>query len=348
MLLCTTTSSAASLAALPQDLLYKIIFLLHRTGASLQPLAHTCRALRALVNTLRGAGEAALPINLHPPHPITPGIDVSPAPHTPNLRITKTSVPGDAYVVFQPDITQTSALWHLRIERLNGHRIDIGVATRDAFRFGMVERKSSWSFDCFGRACVAGTNRTYGRQMRAGDVVGVLYDASRNSVSFLDNGVSMGELPLGEASKSRVTGGSRPRALFPYVYLPYRKGEAVTLLGTGKTLRSVADVKRIHASSDKWRRPPGLPYDGRIIVGTWEERKWYALDLDPATTPLASLWRELEARHGMPMRKFELIFKGRRLENRGDRTLSEAGICIDTRTGTCSADVLLSVPHIVS
>lgn len=214
--------------------------------------------------------------------------------------------------------------------------MDVGVALPHAFRFATVERKGSWSFDCFGRVSLAGARRVYGRQMVEGDIVGILYDAKGKKLCFLDNGVCMGVVPL-------LGLGSRAH-LLPFVYLPYVEGECVTILEGG----SAVSVSAIKEGGRRWQKPMGLPYDGSIIVQTWEPKVWYAIHVDPKMTTLARLWELLEERHGMAKHLFELIHEGTRLPCSRKLTLSDVGITISERTGTCKSDILLSVPHIVS
>lgn len=332
---------AYNICDFPQDILYRIAIQLHGNKTSLQSFAESCQTLYKIYHTLREGGEYAISIELPLSSTISPGLAVSTSPLSSKTMIQKTQVPGDAYIVFPCDVTQTSAIWHFQIENFEGHRIEIGVATEDAFRFGMVERASSWSFDCFGRACLAGSPRTYGRQMRNQDVIGVLYDAMKQSISFVDNGVSMGSLPIRSGTGSRIG----TKALLPFVYFPYYCGECVSYL---PVKRSLVNMKQVHSSAVNWKRPSGLPYDNCIIVATWEERVWYAIRANPGVTTLGCFWRELQRRHGMEMHLFELIFNGKRLQNRHDILLEDVGIVIDDKTGTCCSDMLLSVPHMVS
>lgn len=329
-----------NLHTLHQDVLYQIILRLNDMGGSLHSLSLTSWRLNRIVHAIRRKGRLALPIRLPVPFKAPRGMTITRASRAITLR--KNHVPGDTFLVFGQDVSQTSAIFHFRIDQLNGHRLDIGLAHESAFRFLTVERASSWSFDCFGRVSMAGRRMTYGRQMRTGDVVSVVYDAGTCTLSFLDNGVSMGALSLRDSANRVVERGT---PLFPYVYFPYCEGEAVTIVRAAQ--RCVMDLRRVHASVARWRRPLGLPCDGCIIVETWEERTWYAIDLDPERDSMATLWLKLQERHGMDMSLFELIFQGKRLEY-SQRTLKDAGIIIDKRTGTCSSDILLSVPHIVS
>lgn len=282
-------------------------------------------------------GDIALPTNLARRvfYPAL-GVDITSPSRRAGVTLRKNSLPGDAFVVFDRCVTGTSAFWRFRIDRFRGQRIDVGVAMPHAFRFATVERKASWSFDCFGRVSLAGQRHAYGRQMTEGDIVGILYDAKTSSLSFLDNGVCMGVVPL-------VGVGARAH-LLPFVYLPYHEGESVTLLQGGEPL----SVMAVRAGARRWRKPAGLPYDGSIIVQTWDARVWYAIKVDPKVTTLAHLWQMLEERHGVARHLFELIHEGARLKYSHRLTLSDVGITIDERTGTCKNDILLSVPHIVS
>lgn len=329
--------SGPTLQTIPHDIQLQILLHLHDSSPStIYSLSQTTRRLSTLTRTIRHAGETALPVTLSSHALLHPGI--SAVSNANGLTLRKTARPGDALVIFDRDISATCAYWQLRLHRFKGHRIDVGVATLDAFRFGSVERASSWSFDCFGRASLAGRRRTYGRQMREGDVLAIVFDFSRGTLSFLDQGVSMGALNIRRPCQEGPP-------LFPFVYFPYHEGEAVSLINRVSDPISMAHM---YHSEARWCRPPGLPYDGKIIVHTWEEHTWYAFEVDCATTTLAVLWNLVQERHGLAMHLFELICSGDRLENTEDKTLEDAGIAIDRRTGTCRNDILLSVPHIVS
>lgn len=314
-----------------------LVHIYNSSPKNLTSLSQTCTQLALLIRSVRCEADVALPASLSKQAQVPPGLAAQ--NKGANLTLLKTRTPGDAVVVFRRDISSVCAYWQFRIDVFKGHRIDIGVATRDSFRFGSVERATSWSFDCFGRVTLAGRRKTYGRQMRSGDIVGMLYDFSRQSISFLDNGISMGELKIRDA---RWCG---RKALFPFVYFPYHEGEKVTLLGEKPQPLS---VQAVHHSFQLWKRPSGLPYDGRIIVQTWEERKWYAMDLDCNTTSLAVLWSIVQEKHDLSMNLFELICNGVRLENTDTKTLRDVGIIVDRKTGTYANDILLTVPHIAS
>lgn len=330
---------AATLESLPQEVLLHIVTHVHDAGHHhTQALAQTSRRLAEAVREVGPRGDTALPAGLarRAQRPAPCGIALR-AGRDGRLTLRKTTAPGDAFVVFDRCVAATSAYWRFRIDRFAGHRIEVGVASPAALRYGTVERAASWSFDCFGRVCLAGKRLPYGRQMREGDVVGVLCDAKTGTVSFLDNGVCMGAVPVGPPD------GPRPH-LLPFVYMPYVAGEQVTLLeGCGPL-----SVRAVRARGRLWRRPAGLPYDGAVIVKTWEPRVWYAIRVDPDVTTVAGFWGLVEQRHGVARHLFELICAGERLVDTDALTLSDVGIRIDERSGTCRSDVLLSVPHIIS
>lgn len=334
----------ATIYDVPSDVLYQIVGHLHDTGASLRPFAQTCQTFYATYATLRHGGEQALAINLPLPGRQPTGLHLT---RNRNARtgettthIEKTSEAGDAHIAFPVDVRDCSTLWTVHLSRFTGHRVSIGLALDTAFRFGTVERKSSWSFDCFGRACLQGRTRTYGRHMQTGDTLGVLYDTRHSTLTFLDNGVSMGSLPL---RVPRVNGGG----LRPFIYMPSIRGDAVSLTMCASASR-VVDMRHVRLSAARWARPRALPFDRCVLVTTWDERTWYAVHIDDEMRPLTWLWLQVQQRHKMDARLFELIFAGRRLPNRSDITLKEAGVHIDQSTGTCASDVLLSVPHMVS
>lgn len=332
---------------LPVDSLYLILIHLHRDDdKGARAFAQTCTAFHDLYRTVSSGGQYALPVSFAPP---TTGLNtnmsdllVTQSKPAGDLTLEKGSAYGDSYIVFDRDVRRTSAAWRLRLDVFRGHRLDVGVALASAFRFGMVERASSWSFDLFGRACIAGRSRPFGRHFVQGDVLTVVYNARNETLAFVDDacGACMGTLPVDFDDKSDLK-------LHPFVYFPALKGERMTLLRGGG---GVVDLHRVKDSVQRWcREPARLPYDGCVIVATWEEHRWYALHFDDVeTTTLATLWAEIAARYGMAENVFELIFNGVRLPNTEGKTLGDVGIEIDRDTGSCTADILLSVPHIMS
>lgn len=353
-----------TLTDLPDDTIYFIMILIQQDGSSLRYLAQTCITIYKLFNNLRLAGLFALPVRLPIP-PVTPrGLDLTvsstsvkrPAHGTrtakldttlhddsyPNeaVRIRKNSNPGVAYIKFEYDITQTSSAWSVRLDKFHGTRIEIGIASHDAFRFNTVERASSWMFDSFGRANCAGFRRTFGRAMHPGETITIIYDVSRKLLSFHDQSTSMGSLRVN-------TSDGVP--LYPFVYFPALSDETVTVM---QPSRVVVNLAHLYTTAQAYARRAAESSQtakiGRLIVLTWDDRIWYSVKVDIRTTTLAQLWKVIESRHGMPMHLFELIFKGRRLPNSESLNLHHVGIHFDKITGSCSSDILLSVPHIVS
>lgn len=334
---------------MPSDILYLILIHVYRDDdAAARAFAQTCSAFQALYRTVSSGGQYALPLTLSPPTRNRLNTNMSDLLVTPvgprgaDLCIEKRSAYGDSYVVFDRDVRHTSSSWRLRLDTFKGHRLDVGVALSSAFRHGMVERASSWRFDLFGRACAAGESISFGRQFLPGDVLTIVYDAGASRLAFIDGscGACMGSLYVDVGSKTHL-------ALHPFIYFPALAGERITLLAGAA---QVIDLHRIHASTVRWKREPAsLPYDGCIIVATWEEHRWYALRFDDLdATPVSVLWSQVAQRHGMSESLFELIFNGARLPNTHNKTLRDVGIHIDCDTGSCTADILLSVPHIVS
>lgn len=353
-----------TLTDLPDDTIYFIMILIQDDGSSLRYLAQTCTTIYKLFHNLRLGGLFAQPVRLPKPAVAPRGLDLTmsptPARHPvhcartarldttlnddsyPNeaLQIRKNSTPGVAYIKFEYDVTQISSAWSVRLDKFHGTRIEIGIATQDAFRFNTVERASSWMFDSFGRANCAGSHRTFGRAMRAGETITVIYDVSRKLLSFHDQSTSMGSLRIN-------TPNGIP--LCPFIYFPALSDETVTVFQPG---RVVINLAHLYASAQEYARrvaeSPQTAKIGRLIVLTWDDRIWYSVKVDIQTTSLAQLWKIIETRHGMPMHLFELIFKGRRLPNSDSLNLHHVGIHFDKTTGSCSSDILLSVPHIVS
>lgn len=341
------------------DIIYHIMMLIHEDGYTLRNLAETCTRFYYLFHNLRFGGLYALPIRLPTPAKEPRGLHLTQYPmrrvaqydplgklgHESNrketaiMKIRKNADPGTAHIAFTHDVSQTSSAWRVQLDEFRTTRIEMGVATCEAFRFDTVERASSWSFDNFGRASSAGHRTTYGRVMRTGDTVTVVYDASRRLLSFLDGNRSMGALRVNVA---------KTQALFPFIYFSSVPNEAVTILQPPRTLINLAQV---HASAHEYLSPMGGTVShatGRLIVLTVDDQVWYAINVDGQTTTLAQLWKEIERKHNLSMHLFELIFKGRRLPYSSRLKLGDVGIHIDKRSGSCSSDILLSVPHLAS
>ena len=329
---------------LPTDVLLRILTHLQCASPNaLTDVALTNVRLSQIVSSIRRGGQYSLNFDPSSHAKLDNGVCVKELRNSEGslfFTYTKNETPGFSVFMYMFDVAARSSHWSFRLNKFKGNRIDIGVARLKAFRFHSVERASSWSFDCFGRVTVMGKTRTYGRRMQEGDVVGVVYDYSSKTLSFLDNGISMGKINIEQPGTSCP----EDHKLIPYVYLPYVQGESISMVLPSEVL----DLDSVHRSEKIWRKPSGLRYDSMVIVTTWEERLWYAIDVDCETTTLRELWQILEKRHSMSMELFELISNGKRLENTYKKTLRDVGIYVDPRTGSCRYDILLSVPHIVS
>lgn len=330
----------SAIQSLPEDVLHLVLQHLSVDAPSFLSFGATCRRFRACIRLYKGGGCAmrrVLSPDVWRSSRVGEGVGVC-GDGNGGLVLEKMRAPGDAFLVFGEDITLFSSYWEVKIDVFEGRLLEIGVTTHHGLRHGSVERRSSWSFDCFGRVSLAGQRSVYGRQMQAGDVVGILFDVSEpQSITFFDNGISMGSLPV----VPRDDGG-----LFPFVYMPHHPGEkcAVPRLHS----RVPINIPMLRATEGTWMKPHGLKYDNKVIVLTWDERTWYALDVNPARTTVEELFDLMEVLHHHPVDLFELIAGGKRLDNSPDVTLEEAGICIDEKTGTHAIDILLSMPHVVS
>lgn len=331
-------SPCPTFLTLPSEIILQILSYASTDPQTLTSVALTNLRLSRLIRSIRRGGQYALHVDLSN-EVVSERFSVSkPGPTTSShgfVTLTKNSEPGHGYAPFNYNILSCSVHWSFRLDRFTGNRIDIGVA-----RLNGPESASSWSFDCFGRVSVKGKVITYGRRMQTGDVVGILYNYALRTLSFLDNGVSMGSIEL----EPDAIAFDNDHALLPFVYIPHLEGESVTLLGSS----SVLDLRLAESKAKLWKRPTGLRCDSMVIVHTWDDRVWYAIDEDCETTTLRRMFIILEERHGVARDQFELISDGRRLKNTNSKTLRDVGIFVDERTGTCVRDILLSVPHLVS
>lgn len=334
----------AHLDTIPMDILMRIlVYISNDHLPTLSQLCNISPRLASAIRSFRRDGRTAIPLTF-PCRVIQPfrGLSIKLLSNG-DINIRKTKEPGNTFCVFDKDVSTLNCYWQFRIDRLQGHRVDLGIAIKDAFRFSTVERVASYSFDCFGRVNIAGHSDTFGRQMRAGDVITLIYNAAKNTLMFVDNGKCMGSIPV-RVNKGRV--GAKKIGLYPFVYLPYQDGESVTLLGT--TQDCLLDIAKMENTRKLWTRPLDLPYDKAIIVQTWCDKVWYAIYADTEKMTLKEFWDLLSRKHMLRADLFELIWKGKRLERTEKKTLKDVGITIDANTGTCSSDVLLSVPHIIS
>ena len=64
--------------------------------------------------------------------------------------IRKTPRPGfGTWMGAQPANT-CSTLWQVRLETLRGVRLEVGLGTADSLKIGVMARKKTWLFDCWG------------------------------------------------------------------------------------------------------------------------------------------------------------------------------------------------------
>ncbi len=322
-----------TLIDLPLEVLQRIVwYLINDDPASadeaVRTLGGTCRSLRRSARHILRSG-AAFPINPRITHITEDHVRVS---RSGTLR--RSGGHGHALVLFEFLPKTLSVIWYFQIRSLNGRRIDIGVTSSSALTSGThVTRAKATLFDCFGRVHVLGKARTYGRQMVAGDVVGVAFDPLSRSVRFLEGtSQSMGDpldVPDGE--------------LVPFVYFGEKKSEALTIL----RVKPAERIPRRLTSSHLWKRRKGLPFANCLIVSTWEETVWYALPVCWKTTTLYEVFVELAQRQSFAVEQIQLLHCQQLLLPECI-TLEEAGIELDERTGTHAHDIHLSVPHLVS
>lgn len=232
--------------------MYHIMIFMQEDGHSLQNFAPSCTALYKLFDKLRLRGLYALSITL-PLAPVSPrDLEVITSKgqqrqhdvdRTEVAKVLKSaSYAGNAFIMFERDVTEISSTWSVRLHQFKRTRLEIGVATCDAFRFCSVERAPSCSFDCFGRASCGGRRRTFGRVMHTGDTVSVVYDISRGVVAFSKGGLSMGALRVDAP---------RDVPLYPFIYFPAMQGEAVSKVKAGS---SVIDLEQLHVLARQWKQ----------------------------------------------------------------------------------------------
>ena len=339
-----TLCNQVYLDTIPMDILLRILVCISNDNLqTLSQLSKTSPRLASTIRTFRRQGITAIPLTFSR-EVIQPfrGLSINLLSNG-DINIRKTQEPGNTFCVFDKDISTLTCYWQFRIDQFKGHRIDLGIATKDAFRFSTVERVASYSFDCFGRVNIAGSADTFGRQMRVGDVITLVYNPAKNLLMLVDNGKCMGCIPV-QVNKVRPDG--KKVGLYPFVYLPYQDGECVTLVNIKQDC--LLDIEKLERTKLLWTRPSDLPYDSAVIVQTWCDKIWYAIYADTEKMTLKEFWDLLSRKHMLRTDLFELIWKGKRLERTEKKTLKDVGITIDANTGTCSSDVLLSVPHIIS
>lgn len=324
--------AAQTLASLPEDVL-DVVFS-HALGhgdKALASLASTCSSLHRRLRTFR-EGESVFPVNLKAwsidYHYIDPFVF-----ENGDILLERSKARGHGLVRFAPVSSKYTTTWSFSIANFTGHRIEVGVATDRGFSHSGVNRQHSWSFDCFGHANIGGKASTYGRQMQKGDTLGVSFDPENGKLRFLDGGQSMGAIQVAKTGEQ----------IFPYVYFGERAGEALVLkrvAGRGRIAKRLGD-------ENAWMKPVGLPYDGRLIVTTWDHEVWYALEVCWETATLEDVWRVIAAKVKTEPAKVQLLYRGSHLV-RNRTTLREAGIVLDEKSGTHSHDLQVSIPHLVS
>ncbi|GAB0494944.1 hypothetical protein MMPV_006241 [Pyropia vietnamensis] len=252
--------------------------------------------------------------------------------------------------------------WEVSLEAFAGHRLLVGVAPAAALRHGHLEVAAAYLFDCHGRLVGGGGNRrpaaVYGRKFSAGDRLGVLYHPTDRTLTFFDNGVSMGVAFRGVGAPVGWEGASST-ALYPLLHLPGLPGEAVAFVplsdlriggsDDGDGGARLVDVPRgaaaIAATARRWVRRPH-PRDGQLCVTTAAEAVTYWLPVgDPSRTTVGALKARLAHLSGHAVGQVELLRGGVQLVQEA-MTLASAGVrFVD---GQCATDLMLYVPHLVS
>lgn len=246
------------------------------------------------------------------------------------LQISRVGGPGHAFILFRSLPSRVPLVFWLKLHKFNGHRIDVGITTNTQ----QFSSRYSTSFDCFGRANVSGKSITYGRQMQTGDILGIAIKWSENEskqyVQFLDSG----KRPIGEHLPVLKNG-------HPFIHFGNRRGEAVSLYNPPSSI-----PRRLNISFQNIDLS-GLPYAGRLIVSTFEETVWYALQVDWKYTTMKHVFEELSERINFSVDQIQLRYRGRALKPSYE-TLESAGIFLDENTGTHAHDLHLGIRHLAS
>lgn len=253
------------------------------------------------------------------------------------VQIEKTTTPSHGVYVADAALGNWSMWWTVKLEKLRGRGVQVGVTEVKGGRF--LEQEKSVYFDCAGRLCLGMRRRmTFGRCFAEGETVGVVYDGRDRTLMFLDGGVAMGP----PVRLAMLPGVARGAVVYPFVKFGNVPAERVRLGAGG----GVVDFGEMKTGYGAWRRQVGCaPPDGKVVVVTWNESVWYALRCDPDTQTLRQLRGELARRIGCS--SFELIHDQQRLCD-DDATLASLGVRMDRKSGSTKHDILLSIPHLVS
>ncbi|GAB0494458.1 hypothetical protein MMPV_005751 [Pyropia vietnamensis] len=268
----------------------------------------------------------------------------------PPLRVMHGPSPAPGSLLGAQRVDRAALYWEVSLEAFAGHRLLVGVAPAAALRHGHLEVAAAYLFDCHGRLVGGGGNRrpaaVYGRKFSAGDRLGVLYHPTDRTLTFFDNGVSMGVAFRGVGAPVGWEGASST-ALYPLLHLPGLPGEAVAFVplsdlriggsDDGDGGARLVDVPRgaaaIAATARRWVRRPH-PRDGQLCVTTAAEAVTYWLPVgDPSRTTVGALKARLAHLSGHALVQEAM-------------TLASAGVrFVD---GQCATDLMLYVPHLVS
>jgi len=329
-------STKFTLLSLPVEVLHRIVgFIIADDDPSL--VDRTLLHLRITCPTL----YTALSPQALPYFPCATGtnIAISSAPadrvHLSANSITRVGGPGHAFIVFRKLPSRVPLIFWFKLDQFNGHRIDIGVTTNTQ----QFSSRYSTSFDCFGRANIFGKNITYGRQMQTGDILGIAISMNNNeskqAVQFFDGlkrpiGVKLPVLKNGH----------------PFIHFGNRRGESVSLFNPPSNVpRKLGDIS--NGNGTKKFDLSVLPYARRLIVSTFEETVWYALEVDWKHTTMKEVFEELSQRINFSVEQIQLRYRGRALKA-SNITLGNAGIILDEKSGTHAHDLHLGIRHLAS
>jgi len=282
-------------------------------------MACTCSWLR-LVCTMVRQSDLVLPLG--------PTVNMELSNHSQVLDIDtkaqtvrKNMKPGISFVLGKEPVSTCSTYWEIRLDQFTSHRCEIGVAVRPVVTSCGFNKSYTWVFDCFGHVTANYVSQEYGGKMRTGDMVGVLYDAAADTLSFFDNGRCMGVAFEGLIGQHKGAYGP----LFPIVILE-KPEEQVTL----------------QAGAAGWCPAPH-PDDGKLIIGS----RWgtFRCKLVPGMT-VGALKNTLAPQCGYPASQLALRSAGRELSSEGAE-LAALGIDFG-RYGVQRQEVVVYVPHEVS
>jgi len=166
--------------------------------------------------------------------------------------------------------------------------------------------------------------------------VGVLYDTREASLTFFQDGRSMGVA----FTHVRADHGR----LCAFVSIPSWEGERVTFLDPGASAWAPVHSAAMRAREPVWCRTPH-PDDGKLVVKTFLNLA-FLVPCDPSQCTVRQLKQLLAPQFGYPAKHIALRCGGVALSD-PDALLEHCGVRFGTN-GSQTQEVLMYVPHEVS